>query len=67
MNEWGFISQDILWGLGRPPQFLILNQGVAMCETRGKSFLIPTHHSLALATIAHLAVDSNLVYIYIKI
>jgi len=35
MNEWGFISQDSLVGLESPPQVLILNQGVAMCETRG--------------------------------
>lgn len=35
MNEWGFISQDILWVLESPPQVLNLNQGVAMNETRG--------------------------------
>ncbi len=34
MNEWGFIGQDILWGLESTPQVLNLNQGVAMCETR---------------------------------
>ena len=35
MNEWGFTGQDTFVGLENPPQVLNLNQGVAMCETRG--------------------------------
>ena len=44
MNEWGFISQDILVGIApkgplsgeNPSQVVLnLNQRVAMCETRG--------------------------------
>jgi hypothetical protein len=39
MNEWGFIGQDILVGIGKSatsarPEVLNLNQGVAMCERK---------------------------------
>lgn len=35
MNEWGSSVRIVSWGLESPPQVLNLNQGVAMCETRG--------------------------------
>ena len=40
MNEWGFNGQDIFVGIEKiatsaRPEVLNLNQGVAMCETRG--------------------------------
>lgn len=41
-------------GLESPPQVLNLNQGVAMFETRGYRFPIPTHYSCPLATIKFL-------------
>ncbi len=35
MNEWGFIGQDIYVGIGKSATSFKLNQGVAMCETKG--------------------------------
>ena len=48
MNEWGFIGQGILVGIGKSAINNIFKKGVAMCETRDQCFLIPTHHSCAL-------------------